>query len=71
MSGTTPYNRTNDRITVPTLPPTTITRAGLAQWLIDTCHFYGADLATGLKVAGVFVSDVEDTPNGARIKGLR
>ena len=55
-------------VTVPTTPPTSITRAGLAQWLIDTCHFYGADLSTSLKVAGLFIQDVEDTPDGARIK---
>jgi hypothetical protein len=55
-------------VTVPATPPTTITRAGLAQWLIDTCHLYGADLSTSLKVAAIFIADVEDTPDGARIK---
>ena len=55
-------------VIVPSLPPTSITRAALAQWLIDTCHFFGADLSTSLKVAAVFISDVEDTPEGARIK---
>lgn len=55
-------------VTVPKLPPTSISRAGLAQWLIDTCHFFGADLSTSIKVAAAFISEVEDTPEGARIK---
>ena len=54
-------------VTVPKLPPTSITRAGLAQWLINTCQLFGADLSTSLKVAGAFIADVEDTPEGARI----
>lgn len=61
-------SRDGDRmVTVPQIPSTTITRAGLAQWLIDTCQFFGADLSTSLKVAGAFISDVEDTTEGARI----
>lgn len=58
-------------VTVPKLSPVPITRAGLAQWVIDLCHFYGADLATSLKVAGLFITDFEDTPDGVRLKGLR
>lgn len=58
----------NGPVTIPTTPPEPITRAGLAQWIIDLCHFYAADLATGLRVAGLFLSDFEDTPDGVRLR---
>jgi len=41
-----------------------LTRAAVAQWLIDTCTLFGADLSTSLHVAALFISDFDDSPAG-------